>query len=649
MVEKVMIDLICDRCKGQYQISKDNQRIRTKRNIPNLCQSCMKEHTKLAKKNWFSNLSKEDQEKFRQKHIDHYQNLSDQDKEKYAQRTKDQLSKRSKEEWNNINKKNSKGLKRHWRKVSDKDKMKRVTPMIKALKDKRDSLTDEEKSVIGRKWWINLSEEEKAIKRQELSQRMKEYNATLSMEEKLERSKAMSQWHQNLSEEEKKELYKRTHKWYHDLTHDQKILYAMEKQVLYDNLTNEQKATLIKKRLSSSGKNNLLHQKFEEMFSNSHLINEFYLKPEIVLFTNKSAHSWDYGIYNLSHELVAVVDLDGSYFHADSCDYDGIHSKEEYDEKRSQSIPEDSDIIHFIIQEGNIGRCFKELIELLMINYDEYVEYLFKHFRSIPFPELRFSDKELLRSYDKLYRMDCNDKYHNSLSLNTRIGDRLIQHFHPSIYRAHRDGELSPYDAWMDDELLKECIKNRIIYQSHLNPNKILQGFNVSKIAPKVSVFSAGRAKMIIYKYLSQYNEIFDPFSGFSGRMLGAISLGKRYIGQDISQIHVNESNLMIEFLKKYDIQFEASIIQQDIFESTGEYECLFTCSPYNMKENWDDVELKDLSCDDWIDECLSRFKCERYVFIVDNTVKYKEYIVDEIVNKSHFSGNKEYVIMINK
>ena len=43
------------------------------------------------------------------------------------------------------------------------------------------------------------------------------------------------------------------------------------------------------------------------------------------------------------------------------------------------------------------------------------------------------------------------------------------------------------------------------------------------------------------------------------------------------------------------------------------------------------------------------RFKCERYVFIVDNTVKYKEYIVDEIVNKSHLGKNNEYVIVIDR
>ena len=139
-----------------------------------------------------------------------------------------------------------------------------------------------------------------------------------------------------------------------------------------------------------------------------------------------------------------------------------------------------------------------------------------------------------------------------------------------------RKEKISPYDAWYNDKLLKKVIKNRIIYQTYLNPNKILQGFNISKIAKKISVFSAGRAKMIIDKFLSEYDTIFDPFSGFSGRMLGAISAKKKYIGQDISPIHVRESNNLLNFLKERFADIDTKVIEKDIFQSTGKYECLF-------------------------------------------------------------------------
>ena len=169
----------------------------------------------------------------------------------------------------------------------------------------------------------------------------------------------------------------------------------------------------------------------------------------------------------------------------------------------------------------------------------------------------------------------------------------------------------------------------------------VREGLSIMKVAPCVSYFKPGLAKYLINKYLSEYNTVFDPFSGFSGRMLGTCSLGKKYIGQDINEKTVEESNNIISYFN-----LNASVIEKDIFESKGEYDCLFTCPPYNNKEIWGD-DLTDKSCDDWIDECLFRFKCRRYLFVVDNTDKYKDYIVEEISNRSHLSNGKELVVLI--
>jgi len=282
-------------------------------------------------------------------------------------------------------------------------------------------------------------------------------------------------------------------------------------------------------------------------------------------------------------------------------------------------------------------------------NYDEYLHDIFTSARQMPFPFPKYSSDKLVRCYSLLKKMDCHDKNHEKISLNTRNGDWLIHQFHKSIYHSHVGNNPSPYDAWYNNDLLMKCIVNRTIYQINLNGARILQGFNVSKIAPKVSVFSAGRAKMIIARYLSEFDTVFDPFSGFSGRMLGTISLDKRYIGQDINEIHVRESNNMIEFLHSVGIQCDATVIKQDALSSTGEYQCLFTCPPYGDKEQWTGSPVDRRTCDDWIDICLDHFKCKRYVFVVDETTKYKDYIVDDIRNKSHFGTKSEKIIVIDR
>jgi len=399
---------------------------------------------------------------------------------------------------------------------------------------------------------------------------------------------------------------------------------------------------LTQKVIGSATANNQFHKKFVETFNSSIISSNFYIVAENGATTDNTVKIWDYGIYDRStDQLVMLIDLDGAYYHGDKIDYNGIHSKEEYDERRYSIVP--SGVKLCIIYKLKFNRSFEIMIKNLMQNYDQFIEEQFNQCRLVPFPYPRYTDTELWKSWDQLHKLNCTNKYIN-LSTRNREGDRIISHFHHSIWEASVNGKPSPFNAWHDDKLLKKVIENRMIYVNILNPNKILQGFNVAKIGQKVSVFSAGRAKLLIHRYLSEYDEVFDPFSGFSGRMLGAVSLGKKYIGQDISPIHVTESNNIIDFLG---LQDKALVTIVNCLTNTGTYQCLFTCPPYGDKERWLDVPVDTRSCDGWIDVCLNNFKCDRYLFVVNSTERYNDNVVDTITNKSHFGSNEEYIVMI--
>ena len=284
-----------------------------------------------------------------------------------------------------------------------------------------------------------------------------------------------------------------------------------------------------------------------------------------------------------------------------------------------------------------IEDCFSEILRVFDIDYKKWIQGIMD---SLPkeFPYYEYSEERMRKDYEKL----CTYK---DIKKNSRLGDSIISNFHKSIYDAHIGTKPSPKEAWSDKELLDKCVRNRFIYSSNLSSHSILQGFNVCKIAPKVSVFSAPLARRLIQIYLNDYSEIFDPFSGLSGRMVGACSLDKSYIGQDINKDHLEESKQIAEFLGLKNV----SLRVQNILEDSGEYECLFTCPPYGGKEHWNiKNDLIEKSCDEWIDECLSRFKCKTYLFVVDETEKYRDYIVEDINNNSHFGNNKEYVIKID-
>lgn len=344
---------------------------------------------------------------------------------------------------------------------------------------------------------------------------------------------------------------------------------------------------------------------------------------------------FDFAIFK-DNELSILIEVDGEYFHGLLSDCDGKLVRGDKDCERFSKCPEGVKLI--VCDSLRIEDCFSEILRVFDIDYEKWIQGIVG---SLPkeFPYYEYSEERMRKDYEKL----C---IYKDIKKNSRLGDSIISNFHRSIYDAHISTKPSPKEAWNNRELLEKCVRNRFIYSSNLSSHSILQGFNICKIAPKVSVFSAPLAKRLIQTYLDKYNQIFDPFSGFSGRMLGACSLGKSYIGQDINKDHLEESKQIAGFLGLKNVSLKV----QDVLEDTKkEYECLFTCPPYGGKEHWNiKNDLIEKTCDEWIDECLNRFKCKTYLFVVDETEKYKDYIVEEINNNSHFGNNKEYVIKID-
>ena len=380
----------------------------------------------------------------------------------------------------------------------------------------------------------------------------------------------------------------------------------------------------IRAKAKSSAKNSKPEKKLQEMLLNRGIsfIKHFQLKN----------HEFDFAICDKnSLKILLLIDCDGNYWHGHISEYlDIIY---EYDAERVTYC----DKIPFIaISEDNLEDGFKSIFKILGQDYDQYLADLFiwcRTFDIFPFPH--YSNEKLLRSWKNVLKYNGNTKSKN-------VGMFLVKHFHPSLFYAHRGTNLSPVEGFNNDTILMKCIKNRFIYRCDIDPSAIANGLTISRLAPQISLFSPGLAKYLINKYLNQYQTIFDPFSGYSGRMLGAISLGKQYIGQDINEKTISESLTLADFLHIYpDLQ------TKDILESSGTYDCLFTCPPYSDKEIYG-TEKVFKSCDEWIDECLSRFKCKSYLFVVDNTEKYKDFVIDTIINKSHLNTNTELVIQIN-
>lgn len=418
-----------------------------------------------------------------------------------------------------------------------------------------------------------------------------------------------------------------------ELVKKQKETWSKTLQRKY-NCNSPMQVNEFKKKAFTNSRVSSLEKKTEEFLKTKNLNYEW----QYIITKNNVSHAYDLAIFDDQNNLSILVECNGSYFHGYNSDANGKHVHDEIDNYNTiDLIPENVKFIKII--ENDFDKGIQELSDALGIDYDNYLNDILNWCRSVGFPYPIYDNSILNISYNNLL------KYEPKLNLNVRVGNKIIKHFHHSIYHCSVNNLPSTFEAWNNDELLMKCIKNRFIYKDYIDPNRVLAGFTINKIAPTPRMFSPFLAKCLIYKYLNEFDTIFDPFSGYSGRMLGAMANGKNYIGQDINKTTINESNQIIEY---FDLQDKATIKEQDIItDKESEYECLFTCPPYNLKERWNNSNQLNLSCDKWIDICLNKYKCKKYLFVVDNTEKYKNNIVEELSNKSHLGNNVEKVILI--
>ena len=227
----------------------------------------------------------------------------------------------------------------------------------------------------------------------------------------------------------------------------------------------------------------------------------------------------------------------------------------------------------------------------------------------------------------------------------------IIRQYCPTIWKCQSHGTMSPYDYWnylkSDFDAFKRLYDNRIKYKGKVTPDILREGMNIAKMAGKVTYLKPFLAKRLIKTYLPEATSIFNPFNGFSGIMLGAtLGCNKHYVGQDLNSDFVAEANNMIS-----DFSLDAEVKVQDIFtDKEQEHEALFCCLPYEDLEQWNynsegKCVDKNLTCDEWIDVVLSKYKCKQYLFVVDKTEKYKDKIVEVLGNASHLNENCELVL----
>jgi len=310
---------------------------------------------------------------------------------------------------------------------------------------------------------------------------------------------------------------------------------------------------------------------------------------------------------------------------------------------------------------------------------EKYLDEKWAEIQSIDFPPLQ--EREITEK-------DCiNELKNNKVLKSWKTPSKIVRYFNKSIFLANKGGSPSPKEFWeslkQDKELYRKFLINRLTYSDWFKEKNCLHredifickvplfiqciGMTSSMFAPMVSYFKPQQMRYLIDKYAQEYDSIFDPFMGYAGRLLGTVASGKNYYGRDLNDITVSENLKVADFVKKYDPSYKGTINigVGDAFKNHGKAKCLITCPPYSGKngkqiEEWMSSEGK-ISCpktnDEVIEAILDNYDCEKYIIVIDDTEKFKDYIVDAFVNKSYIGArnggkpkeNFEQIIVIER
>jgi hypothetical protein len=222
------------------------------------------------------------------------------------------------------------------------------------------------------------------------------------------------------------------------------------------------------------------------------------------------------------------------------------------------------------------------------------VEPIFQLFRNNGFP---YPDdcSSFQKDYQKLIELDV-DITQTELFNNSSRCTEICRYFCRSFYGASEVKSKTMLEVFNNDALLKRLIFNRLggdwllpdkkgngVNESfNFTTKQIIQGMRSMRLVAATSMFKPDIAKYLCLKY-SEVGDIVGDYScGFGGRLLGAMSCGRKYIGTD--PLTVPELEKMADFFGFKDYQ----LIQSGSEDYRGEensVDLYYSSPPYFSQE----------------------------------------------------------------
>ena len=265
---------------------------------------------------------------------------------------------------------------------------------------------------------------------------------------------------------------------------------------------------------------------------------------------------------------------------------------------------------------------------------NQWVEEIIGVLRKSPFPSASIAPEVVLQQFQKVMdvKMVLEDGFIRPWST---IGGVACSSFFPNRYRASYRGRKTAYELWHDDMSLGRAVRFQLQHGDPVPPHRVLRAVTMQSRTP--TVFRPTVAKWVYETYCPRGGQVWDPCSGYGGRLMGAVAAGVKYLGTDVEPETVDGNQRLAEVLRATS-SCEVVLCPAEEFIPSVEVDLVFTSPPYFDLEHYSkskDQSYKQYkSYSEWVDGFLRRMVRQAY-----RSLKIGGYLILNVADKKGHGG----------
>lgn len=222
---------------------------------------------------------------------------------------------------------------------------------------------------------------------------------------------------------------------------------------------------------------------------------------------------------------------------------------------------------------------------------DLFAQKIFDYYMQVGFPYYSTDYGDRVRDFEKMKAYDRSKMFLNDIIKQSMHGLGLAWSYFPHAFDVKCGNKMTPYEAFMDDEIFMKIIHKRLKMGTYISDSGIRKMLKIYSGVQGVSNFRP-TAAAAIYDRFAPNGVVWDMSGGWGGRMVGAIVSGvKEYTCTEPSRLTAKG---LVELRDDFGGDTNINIIElgsEDYCPDKNSLDLCFTSPPYFDLEKYSNEE----------------------------------------------------------